>query len=77
MLHICTNECSALVVKWLAHWHVGSLPTLGAIFPIFMTPMTLVAMSMIPNQLFAVWLEKPTLFIYKYGHWLHVCICKH
>ena len=35
---------------------VGSIPTLGIIFPIFITPMTLVAVTMILYKVSVVWL---------------------
>ena len=35
---------------------VGAIPTLGAIFPIFITPMKLVAVTMILYKLRTVWL---------------------
>ena len=35
---------------------VRSIPALGTIFPIFITPMTLVAVTMILYKLYTVWL---------------------
>ena len=35
---------------------VGSIPALGTIFPIFITPMTLLAVTMILCKLYTIWL---------------------
>ena len=45
---------------------VGSIPTLGAIFTIFITPMTLIAVTVILFQLHTVWLlNLPLVYICK------------
>ena len=56
---------------------VGLSPTLGAVFPIFITPMTLVDMTMDPVQATRCMIVEPTPSMYRYGHCLYVCNCKH
>ena len=45
---------------------VGSIPALGTLFPVFITPITLVAMARILYKLYAVWLlNLPCVYICK------------
>ena len=73
--------CNGSTLAWNAR-DLGSSPTLGTVFPIFIKPMTLVAVTMILYKLQALWLlnlpcvvVEPTL--YMYGHCLYVSNCKH
>ena len=52
---------------------VDLIPTLGTIFPIFVTPMTLVAMTLILYMLHAAWLLK-LLCVSVYGRPLPLCM---
>ena len=62
----------------VAHWpkmtDVCSSPTLGTIFPIFITPMTLVAVTMDPVQAMCCMVVESTLFMYMYGHCMYACM---
>ena len=56
---------------------VGSIPGLGTVFPIFITPTTLVAMTMDPVQATCCMVVEPTPSMYMYGQCLYVCNCRH
>ena len=72
---VTSGSLGGVMVSTLA-WNasdVDPIPALGAIFPIFITPVTLVAMSMILYKLHAVWsLNLPCVRLLPY-----VCNCKH
>ena len=54
---------------------VGSSPALGTEFPIFVTPMTLVAVTIILYKLLAIWLlNLPCVCMYVYVRSLPVCM---
>ena len=53
---------------------VGSSPALGTIIPIFITPTTLVAMTMDPIQATCCMVVEPTLSVYMCGHCLYVIV---
>ena len=57
--------CNWSTLAWNAK-DMGSSPALGTVFPIFIKPMILVAMTMILYKVCAVWLL----------NLLCVCICK-
>ena len=54
--------------------NVGMIAALSTMFPIFIAPMKLVAVSMILYKLCVVWLLNPTLCLYMYGHSLYYVI---
>ena len=56
---------------------VGLSPALGAVFPIFITPMKLVAMTMEPVHAMCCVVVEPILYMDMYGHCLYVFNCKH
>ena len=56
---------------------VGLSPTLGAVFPISITPTTLVAVIFDPVQTMGCMVVESYLLMYMYGHCLYVYNCKH
>ena len=65
---------------WMSFDYPAVLPilALGAIFPIFITPKTLVSLTMIPYRLCDVWLlSLPCECIFKVIACMYVCNCKH
>ena len=65
--------CNGSTLAWNAR-DMGLSPALGTVFPIFITPMTLVAMTMDPVQAMHCMVVEPTLSMYMYGHCLYVCM---
>ena len=53
---------------------VGSSPARGTIFPIFVIPTTLVAVTMDAVQAMCCMVVEPTLSMYMYGHYLYVIV---
>ena len=56
---------------------VDLIPALGTMFPIFITPTTLVCRHHDPVQGMRCVAIEPTLYMYMYGRCLYVCNCKH
>ena len=67
--------CNASTLAWNAR-EVGSSPALGTVFPIFIPPTTMGAVTINPVQAMQCMVVEPTLSMCICGHCLYGCNCK-